>query len=152
MHLEIYSHSNYAPVYSTTSAVGLLVATGNIGKNLSPEELSKGLYVSRDGGIKWKMAKAGNWIYEIGDHGALIVIARKDDPTDELQFSLDEGATWNRFKISDRKIVIQNIIIEPKSVSQQFLVHGTFWKGYDRRMEEEKAFFSFVDFSSMYVT
>jgi hypothetical protein len=102
--------------------------------------------VSRDGGINWKVAKRGDWIYEIGDHGALIVIARRNDPTNDILFSLDEGLTFNRFKISEVPIIVENIIIEPKSASQHFLVFGSHMK---KSGVETKAFFSFVDFSSM---
>ena len=33
------------------------------------------------------------------------------------EFSLDEGHTWNKIKISNKKIIIKNIITEPKQVS-----------------------------------
>jgi len=102
--------------------------------------------VSRDGGINWKVAKRGDWIYEIGDHGALLVIARRNDPTTDILFSLDEGLTFKRFKVSDVPVTIENIIIEPKSASTHFLVFGTHLR---ERGKEPKAFFSFIDFSSM---
>jgi hypothetical protein len=82
--LDIYTFQNYPPVYSTQSAVGLILATGNTGSQLLDVENKKELYISRDGGVEWKAAKRGNWIYEIGDHGALIVIARKNSPTKSL--------------------------------------------------------------------
>jgi len=34
--------------------------------------------MSRDGGLTWRTVRMGVHIYEIGDHGALIVIARKN--------------------------------------------------------------------------
>lgn len=127
LHLEIYSHiSTLPPVYSTTSAVGIILATGNLGRRLTGPETNKNLYISRDGGSKWRSVKPGQWIYEIGDHGALIVVAKKNEPTTDLEFSLDEGLTWEKVKISDHPIFVHNIIIEPKSVSQQFLVHGVY--------------------------
>ena len=106
--------------------------------------------MSRDGGAKWKHVKQGNWIYETGDHGALIVTARKDDPTTDVQFSLDEGHTWNKFKVSEKRILVQSIVIEPRQASQQFILHGLEWR--DSGSEgKTKAFFSFVDFSSLYL-
>ena len=124
--MDIYTFPNFPPVYSTQSAVGLILATGNTGSKLSDQDRDKSLYISRDGGIEWKLSKTGNWIYEIGDHGAIIVIARKNSPTKTLQFSLDEGITWQSFNIADDYIIVENIIIEPKSISAQFLVHGRF--------------------------
>ena len=119
LHFEIYSHSGVlAPVYSTEKAVGIVLATGNTGKRLTANESYKGLYLSRDGGLNWYLAKNGAWIYEIGDHGALIAIAKKKVPVDEIEISWDEGQTWERIKISDEKLFVENIIIEPNSVSQ----------------------------------
>ena len=65
-------------MYSTESAVGIILATGNLGKRLTSEDSPKNLYISRDGGTKWRSVKPGQWIYEIGDHGALLVVAKKN--------------------------------------------------------------------------
>ncbi len=79
LHLEIYSHQGQlAPVYSTENAVGLVIGTGNLGRKLTGNGEPKNLYISRDGGLTWRSVKPGTYIYEIGDHGSIIVIARKD--------------------------------------------------------------------------
>ena len=54
-----------------------MLATGNLGKRLTSNDSPKNLYISRDGGLTWKSTKPGSYIYEIGDHGAIIVIAKK---------------------------------------------------------------------------
>jgi hypothetical protein len=95
-----------------------------LGPRLSSDSQPKNLYLSRDGGNKWRSVRPGTWTYEIGDHGGLIVIAKKNEPTTELEFSVDEGLTWEIVKISEKEIYVSNILIEPKSVSLQFLVHG----------------------------
>lgn len=95
-----------------------MLATGNLGRRLTSNDSPKNLYISRDGGLTWKSTKPGSYIYEIGDHGALIVIAKKNQPTTEIEFSWDEGLTWESLKISDKSMYIENIIIEPNSVSQ----------------------------------
>lgn len=118
LHLEIYSHNGkLAPVYSTETAVGIVLATGNLGKKLSGKDEPKNLYISRDGGLVWKSVKPGSHIYEIGDHGALIVTAKMNQPVTEIEFSWDEGMTWSSFKISEKPIYVENIIIEPNSMS-----------------------------------
>lgn len=77
LHLEIYSSNGvFPPPYSQETAVGIILAVGNIGKVLEkhkPDKLST--YISRDGGIVWTEIKKGSHIYEIGDHGGLIVMA-----------------------------------------------------------------------------
>ena len=95
-----------------------MLATGNLGKRLTSNDSPKNLYISRDGGLTWKSTKPGSYIYEIGDHGAIIVIAKKGQPTSEIEFSWDEGLTWETLKISDKSLFIENIIIEPNSLSQ----------------------------------
>lgn len=60
LHLEIFSNINkLAPVYSVSSAVGIILATGNLGKRLTGTESAKNLYISRDGGTKWRSVKPG---------------------------------------------------------------------------------------------
>ena len=95
-----------------------MLATGNLGKRLTSNDSPKNLYISRDGGLTWKSTKPGSYIYEIGDHGAIIVIAKKGQPTTEIEFSWDEGLTWETLKISEKSLYIENIIIEPNSLSQ----------------------------------
>ena len=94
-----------------------MLATGNLGRRLTSNDSPKNLYISRDGGLTWKSTKPGSYIYEIGDHGALIVIAKKNQPTTDIEFSWDEGLTWETLKISEKSMYIENIIIEPNSVS-----------------------------------
>lgn len=77
----------------------------------------------------------GVHIYEIGDHGAIIVIAQKNTPTTHIEFSWDEGESWDSLQISDRPIFVDNIIIEPNSISQQFMVYGTYAMRTEYEME-----------------
>lgn len=54
LHLEIYSSmGELSPVYSSENAVGIVLGTGNLGANLTPNGHSKNLYLSRDGGLNW---------------------------------------------------------------------------------------------------
>jgi hypothetical protein len=74
--------------------------------------------MSRDGGLGWREIRTGAHIYEIGDHGAIIVIARKGFQTTYVEFSWDEGESWEKLQISERELFVENVIIEPNSVSQ----------------------------------
>lgn len=165
LHLEIYSHmGELAPVYSSEKAVGLVLGTGNMGSKLTENDSQKSLYLSRDGGLTWSTIRIGVHIYEIGDHGALIVIAQKNTPTNFIEFSWDEGESWDQLVISDRHLYVENIIIEPNSISQQFMVYGTYAEevetviGGDDEFEDvqidlEKsnaAFLVYADFSQLH--
>jgi len=46
--------------------------------------------------LTWKSSRPGEYIYEIGDHGAIIVAAEKNVPTKHVEYSLDEGETWEK--------------------------------------------------------
>lgn len=107
-----------SPVYSVQSAVGLVMATGNLGERLTENNSVKNLYLSRDGGLNWQAIKKGVYIYDIGDHGALIVIGKKRTPTNYVEFSWDEGKSWEVVEFSDKDVLIENIILEPNSISQ----------------------------------
>lgn len=102
-----------------------MLGTGNLGKRLTDNSSAKNLYISRDGGLNWKSTKQGSYIYDIGDHGAIIVIGMKDQPTKSIEFSWDEGQSWDTLEITEEEIMIENIIIEPTSTSQQFMIYGS---------------------------
>lgn len=75
LHLNSYSNSNFGPVYSTRNAAGLIMGTGNVGDYLSSRHDEINTYLSRDGGLTWFEVAKHSHIYEIGDHGGLIVMA-----------------------------------------------------------------------------
>lgn len=157
LHLEIYSHQGaLAPVYSVESAVGIVLGTGNLGKRLTDNNSAKNLYISRDGGLNWRSVKQGVHIYEIGDHGALIVIAAKGRPTKNVEFSWDEGQSWETLQIAEEDIFVENIIIDPNSISQQFMVYGSYAEsdsdaeGSKNSKQDKNGFLTYLDFSSLH--
>jgi hypothetical protein len=75
--------------------VGIILAVGNIGERLDRQLTDRmSTYLSRDGGLNWSEIRKGPFIYEIGDHGALIVMAKHGVPTNEILYSYNEGKTW----------------------------------------------------------
>jgi len=123
----------HAPVYSVESAVGIVIGTGNLGSTLTQNQVEKALYISHDGGLTFKSTHSGNYIYDIGDHGALIIAAKMNEPTNEVEFTWDQGTTWDKVKLSEEKMMIRNIITEPKSTSQNFLVYGTYFENLEEK-------------------
>jgi hypothetical protein len=123
LHLHGVS-SDYPPYYSVESASGIIIGNGNVGQYLSYESEEVSTFLSRDGGSNWFEVRKGSHIYEIGDHGALIVIANDQHPTDVVYYSWDEGLSWQELTISTEKIVVKNIIIEPSSTALHFVVYG----------------------------
>jgi len=137
--------SEYPSYYSVETAAGIILANGNIGRYLSRDNESVSTFLSRDGGLNWFEIRKGSHIYEIGDHGALILIADDQNPTTEIYYSWDEGLTFEPLKISEEKFVIKNIIIEPTSTSQHFVVYGE-----AHRKGETKGVVIGIDFTGLH--
>jgi len=120
LHLHMYSNNghSFAPPYSQESAIGIVMAVGNIGKKLDfGKGARKGTFLSRDGGVSWTEIAKIPLIYEFGDHGGLLVAAPNLKSTTQIRYSWNEGKTWTKLKISEEPIIVDNIIIEPKSTS-----------------------------------
>lgn len=143
-----------APVYSSENAIGIVLGTGNIGPRLTDNNSKKSLFLSRDGGLVWTWLRDGSHIYEIGDHGALIVIAQKGVATNYIEFSWNEGDNWEKLLISDKMIFVENVIIEPNSISQQFMVYGTYAEESDTDDDKpnkgDSAYLIYLDFSQLH--
>ena len=124
LHLHSLSNRQFPPIYSTETAIGIVLGVGNVGSYLSLREDELNTYLSRDGGLTWTEVKQGSHIYEIGDHGALIVMADNTKATDTVYYTWNEGLTWESQKFTDQPIEVENIIISPGSISQNFLILG----------------------------
>lgn len=135
LHLHMYTNNDqmYAPPYSQESAVGIVMAVGSLGERLDFERgARKGTFLSRDGGLEWSEIAKIPLIYEFGDHGGLLVASPNTASTTQVRYSWNEGKTWTKLKVSDTPIFIDNIIIEPKSTAQQFVIYGS----HDNSTEE----------------
>lgn len=63
----------FGPVYAPKKAVGHILATGNVGAHLSNKNVNT--YLSNDGGHTFKELAKGSYIYDISDHGNIILLA-----------------------------------------------------------------------------
>jgi len=119
--------SEWGPFYTTETAIGLIMATGNVGEKLSFYADDINTYFSRDAGLSWFEVAHGSHIYEFGDHGALIVMANDQQATTVLKYSWNEGISWEEFTFTDKPVEVVNIIIEPTATSQNFVLYGARW-------------------------
>lgn len=121
LHLQMYSHktAQFASPYSVETAIGIVVAVGNVGHSVDfTRSGKKSTFLSRDGGLNFNEISSIPLIYDLGDHGGLIVAAPNLQSTTQIRYSWNEGKTWSKLKISDVPIFVSNIIQEPKSTSQ----------------------------------
>jgi len=116
---------SFGPFYSVPSAVGIIIATGNVGKYLSFKQDEVNTYMSRDAGATWFELTKGNQVYEIGDHGGIIVVAPLGRSSTTLSYSFDEGKTLQSFVFSATPIEVANIILEPSTTGEKFILFGT---------------------------
>ncbi|CBZ51174.1 putative sortilin [Neospora caninum Liverpool] len=125
LHLNgITRFSDFAPFYSVENAVGIIMGTGNVGSYLRPEKDEANTYLSRDGGVTWIEAHKGAFIYEMGDHGGLLVMADDTKKTNQVVFSWNEGQSWYDFELGASPLFVDNIVIEPNASSVEFLLYG----------------------------
>jgi hypothetical protein len=104
----------------------VILATGNVGESLSFDPKVVNTYLSRDNGNTWFEILQGPHIYEFGNKGGLIVAAKLSSlgSADKLQFSRDEGETWEDLPFT-RAMSVHNIRADPNGEGLVFVVHGT---------------------------
>ncbi|TVY42152.1 Vacuolar protein sorting/targeting protein [Lachnellula occidentalis] len=112
--------SDKSHTYSSSSAIGLMLATGNVGQYLTKDDGDT--FMTSDGGINWMAVKKGKYMWEYGDQGSIVVIVKDGEATDVVHFTLDEGKTWQDFTFSDHEIRIDDITTVPSDNSRNFLL------------------------------
>ncbi|SMQ45937.1 unnamed protein product [Zymoseptoria tritici ST99CH_3D7] len=123
LHLHGYTErKDPRSTYSSPSAVGLMMGTGNVGEYLGYKKEAD-TFITRDGGVTWYMVAEGNWMWEYGDHGSILVIVKEGEPTKSVQYSLDEGRSWKEHEIGE-EMVVSAITTVPSDTSRNFLLWG----------------------------
>ncbi|CAH6720525.1 vacuolar protein sorting/targeting protein 10 [[Candida] jaroonii] len=114
--------ADYRDTYSSASAIGIMMGLGNVGKSLHKKEESS-LYLTRDGGNNWHEIRKGEFMWEYGDRGSILVIV-KEGETNHISYSLDEGRKWMNYKFSKENMKITDLATVPSDNSRKFLVFG----------------------------
>ncbi|QSS60294.1 signal sequence binding protein [Histoplasma capsulatum] len=124
LHLHSYTErADPRDTYSSPSAVGIMIGTGNVGDYLSLKSKAD-TFITRDAGITWEEVKKGKYQWEFGDSGSIIVLVTESTPTKTLLYSLDEGRSWKDFEFSEVEMQIQDISTVPSDTSRNFLLWG----------------------------
>lgn len=100
-----------------------MMGVGNVGEFLT-RKADADTFITRDGGVEWSSVKKGNYMWEYGDQGSIIVIVEDNVATDVVFYSLDEGRTWTAFQFTDSKMKISQISTVPSDSSTNFLLWG----------------------------
>ncbi|KAA8644881.1 vacuolar protein sorting/targeting protein PEP1 [Aspergillus tanneri] len=124
LHLHGYTErKDERDTFSSGSAIGLMMGVGNVGDHLAGGD-EVDTFITKDGGITWKSAKKGRFMWEYGDSGSVIVIVPESRPTKSLYYSVDEGDSWEEFSFSDVDVQIDDISTVPSDTSKNFLLWG----------------------------
>jgi len=97
-------------VYSSEAAPGLVLAVGNEGDYLFDMHTGTNTYLSRDGGQSWELARAGSRVYELGNHGNIIVAADDVAATTRLEYTLDQGLNWTAVDFAKTPVRVHDIV------------------------------------------
>lgn len=113
--------SDYRDTFSSAAAVGVMFGIGNVGDSLT--EKSKGsTYLTRDGGVTWKTIKEGEYMWEFGDRGTILVLVSANEDTNTLLYSLDDGENWIEYQFSDEKVSVLDLATSPSDTSTKFVI------------------------------
>ena len=124
LHLHSYTERpDKRATFSSESAVGLMMGTGNVGEELGPKAEAD-TFITRDGGVEWHPVKKGNFMWEYGDQGSIIVIVQEDVATKTVFYSLNEGQDWLEYQFADRDHHITSISTIPSDKSRNFILLG----------------------------
>lgn len=127
--------------YSSPSAVGLMLAVGNVGEELAAYTDSD-IFLTRDGGFTWEEVHKDAHMWEFGDSGSIIVLINDEEPTDHVLYSTDEGISWSEYAFG-QTIRVSSIQTVPMDTSRRFILLGT------RPSEPEKSILVYLDFSAI---
>lgn len=124
LHIHGYTErTDKSHTYSSASAVGLMLGTGNVGQYLtSMKEAST--FMTADGGVTWMEVMKGTYMWEFGDQGAIVVIVKEGGSTNLVHYSLDEGKTWAEYQFAEKEIEIRDLTTMPSDNSRNFLLWG----------------------------
>ena len=127
LHLHSYTErSDPRDTFSSPSAVGMMMGVGNVGKYLG---WKKGddvyTFVTWDAGITWTAVRKGNYMWEYGDQGSIIVIIEENAETNVGYYTLNEGRDWMAFEFSDRKVKVTDLTTVPSDGSKSFVIWAT---------------------------
>ncbi|KAM6203661.1 VPS10 domain-containing receptor SorCS3 isoform 1-T1 [Sarcoramphus papa] len=126
LHLQL-SENPYTSgsISSKETAPGLLVATGNIGSELSYTDV--GVFISSDSGNSWRQIfeeEYNVWFLDWG--GALVAMKHTSVPIRHMWVSFDEGRSWSKYSFTSTPLFVDGSLVDPGIETQIMTVFGHF--------------------------
>ncbi|KAK6621398.1 hypothetical protein RUM43_011704 [Polyplax serrata] len=122
---ELYPVTRSAPILSSKSAPGIIMATGTIGKSLKGHPK---VFLSRDGGLTWRQILKDYYLFNFGDHGGVFVAVkfyRSEAETRELLYSTDEGEKFHSHEFHTEELRVYGLMTQPGGNTTVFTMFGS---------------------------
>uniref|UniRef100_A0AAY4DMR1 PKD domain-containing protein n=1 Tax=Denticeps clupeoides TaxID=299321 RepID=A0AAY4DMR1_9TELE len=126
LHLQM-SENPYTPdsISSKESVPGIIVATGNIGSELSYQNV--GMFISSDAGNTWRQIfEEEHRVWFLEEGGALVAIIQATVPISHLWISLDEGRHWQQHVFSPSPLFVDGILMDQDLQHHVIMLFGHF--------------------------
>uniref|UniRef100_A0A4W5NT62 PKD domain-containing protein n=1 Tax=Hucho hucho TaxID=62062 RepID=A0A4W5NT62_9TELE len=128
LHLQLQTSENpylSGSISTKASAPGIIVATGNIGSELSYNNV--GMFISSDAGNNWRhIFEEEHNVWFLDKGGALVAVKQPTIPTRYLQISFDEGRQWTRHSFSLVPLFVDGMLVEAGTENQIMTFFGHF--------------------------
>ncbi|XP_069467857.1 VPS10 domain-containing receptor SorCS1-like isoform X3 [Ambystoma mexicanum] len=126
LHLKVsenpYTSGNIA---SRDTAPGIIVASGNIGSELSNSDIS--MFISSDAGNSWRQIfEEEHSVLYLDQGGVLVAMKHTSLPIRHLWLSFDEGRSWNKYMFSSSPLFVDGVLGEPGEETLIMTVFGHF--------------------------
>ncbi|XP_042674101.1 VPS10 domain-containing receptor SorCS1 isoform X1 [Centrocercus urophasianus] len=126
LHLKVsenpYTSGNIA---SRDTAPSIIVASGNIGPELSDNDIS--MFVSSDAGNTWRQIFEEEYsVLYLDQGGVLVAIKHTSLPIRHLWLSFDEGKSWSKYSFTSLPLFVDGILGEPGEETLIMTVFGHF--------------------------
>eukprot|EP01104_Vermistella_antarctica_P014353 TRINITY_DN4494_c2_g1_i1.p1 TRINITY_DN4494_c2_g1~~TRINITY_DN4494_c2_g1_i1.p1 ORF type:complete len:949 (-),score=294.24 TRINITY_DN4494_c2_g1_i1:73-2694(-) len=147
LHLHTNDRSgNWGGVVTSHNAIGLVMATGNVGDSLTTKEDEVSTFLSTDGGWTWAELLQESSYFSYGDHGGVVLMIPNTRATNQLTYTYDEGHSLvNCIFAEEDNFELAEIYAAPGNKNTEFIVVGSVGEG-----SETKHKVYHLDFSSLH--
>uniref|UniRef100_A0A8C4KDF3 Sortilin related VPS10 domain containing receptor 1 n=1 Tax=Dromaius novaehollandiae TaxID=8790 RepID=A0A8C4KDF3_DRONO len=126
LHLKVsenpYTSGNIA---SRDTAPSIIVASGNIGTELSDNDIS--MFVSSDAGNTWRQIfEDEHSVLYLDQGGVLVAMKHTSLPIRHLWLSFDEGSSWSKYSFTSLPLFVDGVLGEPGEETLIMTVFGHF--------------------------
>ncbi|NXM85148.1 SORC1 protein, partial [Oenanthe oenanthe] len=126
LHLKVsdnpYTSGNIA---SRDTAPGIIVASGNIGTELSDNDIS--MFVTSDAGNTWRQIfEEEHSVLFLDQGGVLVAMKHTSLPIRHLWLSFDEGRSWSKYSFTSLPLFVDGVLGEPGEETLIMTVFGHF--------------------------